>query len=221
MVEQSQVIREALRLLAERCPRLARRCYWAGTSAIAVEELHHRSSLDLDFHTKEALDDLRPVLAEIEHAFPGAFQVLQEPDEFGSGFRGILTLPSGATITIEALTNYEDVPRGELVPSSTAPAIQRVSLARYLAGKIQYVAGRAEARDLFDIHAVLRQHPELTPMARRLVAEQDALLLAERLLAWTDDAIAADLRAYPEASPTDAQAARDLLLEWLKPEGQR
>lgn len=29
-------------------------CYWAGTSATALEELGHRESFDLDFHTREA-----------------------------------------------------------------------------------------------------------------------------------------------------------------------
>ena len=216
MTEQIHVVAEAIQLLADRCPRLASRCYWAGTSSIAAEDLGHRESFDLDFHTKKALADLRPILAEIERAFPGCFDVLQTPDEFGSGFRGVLTLPGGASIIIEALSNYEDVPSEDLVPSSIAPNIQRVKLERYLADKIQCVAERTEARDLFDIHAVLQRRPELVPAARRLVGQQDALLLAERLLAWTDDDIAEDLRPYSGVSPTDASRARDMLLQWLR-----
>ncbi len=91
-----QLSRTALQLLAERCPRLVAKCYWAGTAAIATEELHHRRSFDLDFHT------------------------------------------------------------------------------------------------------------------------QDAVLLAERLLAWTDEAIDADLDAYDDVSSRAAHGARDLLLAWLK-----
>lgn len=69
----SEVLQEALRQLADRCSRLVGMCYWAGTSSVAIEELGHRESLDLDFHTYAALVDVRPVLAEIQRAFPGAF----------------------------------------------------------------------------------------------------------------------------------------------------
>jgi len=37
--------------LFERCPRLLKTCYWAGTSAVSLEEIHHRQSFDLDFHS--------------------------------------------------------------------------------------------------------------------------------------------------------------------------
>ncbi len=98
----------ALRLLSERCPRLTRLCYWAGSAALAIEELHHRLSFDLDFHTQDALRDVRPILAEIRHAFPGLFEVVQSPDEFGSGFSGILALPGGERIA-DDLAAYDDV----------------------------------------------------------------------------------------------------------------
>ncbi len=87
---------------------------------------------------------------------------------------------------------------------------------RYLADKIQCVPERAEARDLVDIAAVLRQHPELEPAAREALVAQDALLVTERLQAWTDAAIAADLEGYPEVDPKAAGGARDRLLSWLK-----
>jgi len=35
-------IREAIRLVARKCPRLKAACYWAGTACIATEELAHR-----------------------------------------------------------------------------------------------------------------------------------------------------------------------------------
>jgi len=216
MEEQCKVIEKALRMLAERCPRLTSLCYWAGTSSISIEELRHRQSFDLDFHTRKALLDVRPILAEIQAAFTGDFEIVQAPDEFGSAFRGVLKLPSGDKITIEVLSNYEDVPEGDLVNSVTAPGMQRVSIVRYLADKIQCVAERAEARDLVDILAVLRQHPEMEATARSLLAQQDALLLVERLLAWSDEEIEKDLKAYPDVNPGDAREARKLLLAWLK-----
>ena len=43
-----------------------------------------------------------------------------------------------------------------------------------------------------------------------------ALLLAERLLGWTEAAIREDLLAYPGVDPTDAIAMRDELLGLLK-----
>jgi hypothetical protein len=214
--KQIDVQRQALRLLGEKCPRLRRLCYWAGSAAMAIEELHHRTSFDLDFHTRQALKNVRPIMSEIQHAFPGQFEVIQAPDEFGSSFRGILTLPGGAQITVEVMSNYEDVLETDLVPSTTAPGILRVSLFRYLADKIQCVAERAEARDLVDILAVLHRHPEMEPLARRLLMEQDALLLAERLLSWTDERITADLEAYVDVSPEEARQTRDMLLQWLK-----
>ena len=78
------------------------------------------------------------------------------------------------------------------------------------------MAERVEARDLFDIYAVLHQRPELEQTARQLVSEQDALLLAERLIAWTHEELMKDLRSYPGVSPDDAMHARDMLLEWLR-----
>ena len=208
--------RAALRMLVDRCPRLARLCYWAGSAAIALEELRHRRSFDLDFHTREALRDVRPILAELRQAFPAALEIVQPPDEFGSGFRAVLTLPCGGRIAIEVRSNYEDARPGDLIPASSAPGLQRVSLSRYLADKIQCVAERVEARDLVDIWAVLRAHPEMERDARELLAQQDAALLAERLLAWSDAEIAEDLAAYDDVDPADARAARDRLLAWLK-----
>ena len=55
-------------------------------------------------------------------------------------------------------------------------------------------------------------------MAKRLVREQDALLLLERLLGWTDGEIEADLRAYPDTTPDDASGTRDLILQWIRAE---
>ncbi|MEW6747740.1 MAG: nucleotidyl transferase AbiEii/AbiGii toxin family protein [Planctomycetota bacterium] len=191
-------------------------CYWAGTAAIAIEELHHRQSFDLDFHTRAALHNVRPILAEIQAAFPGAFAVVQAPDEFGSGFQGILTLPEGEQITVEVLSNYEDVPIEDLVDAQSSPNMKRVSLSRYLADKIQCVVERLEARDLVDIMAVLQRRPDTERLARQLVAQQDAVLLAERLMGWTDEQIEKDLHAYRDVSAGDACKARDLLLGWVK-----
>ncbi|MCA1596944.1 MAG: hypothetical protein LC772_11045 [Chloroflexi bacterium] len=64
----------------------------------------------------------------------------------------------------------------------------------------------------------LDRRPDLMQMARRLALEQDALLLAERLLAWTDEEIEKDLRSHPGVPPAEAIAARDLLLSWLRSE---
>jgi len=213
---QVALARRALVLLCERCPRLVGLCYWAGTAAIATEELHHRQSFDLDFHTRRALVNVSPILAELRVAFGDGFEVVQAPDEFGSGFQGVLTLPEGERITIEVLSNYEDVPEADLVDADTVSSLKRVSLVRYLGDKIQCVAERVEARDLVDIAAVLRHAPGLRETAKALLAQQDALLLVERLLAWSDEEIARDLEAYDGVAPSDAAEARDLLLGWLK-----
>ena len=209
-------LREALRLLLEKCPFLTETCYWAGTAAIAVEELGHRQSFDLDFHTRRALLDVRPILARIRAAFAKDFELIHAPDEFGSGFLGLLTMPDGERIAIEVLSNYEDAPEADLVPSATAANLLRVSLSRYLADKIQCVAEGMEARDLYDVFAVLEARPALAPRARSLLAEQDALLIGERLLAWSDAEIERDLRAYPGVDPEGAKNARDRLLAWLR-----
>lgn len=209
-----------MRLICERCPRLVKACYWAGTASIAIEELHHRKSFDLDFHTRKALFDVRPIMAEVQAAFPGAFEVVQAPDEFGSGFQGVLILPGGERLTVEVLSNYEDVPDKDLVLAGAAGALKRVSISRYLADKIQCLVERAEAKDLVDIMAILRRKPGMEKEARRLLSEQDAVLLVERLLAWTDEAIKEDLAAYDDVDPKDASAARDVLLKWVKMEAE-
>ncbi|MBI4618449.1 MAG: nucleotidyl transferase AbiEii/AbiGii toxin family protein [Planctomycetes bacterium] len=182
---------------------------------IALEDLGHRQSFDLDFHTRAALVDTRPLLAELERSTEGGFEVVQVPDELGSGFGGLLALPGGEKIAIQVLSNYEDVPEGDLVPSTTAPPIQRVTLRRYLADKIQCVVERVEARDLFDIGAVLGARPDLSLAARRFVADQDALLLAERLTGWSEASIAEDLGAYAGVDPRQAVVTLKMLLSWL------
>jgi hypothetical protein len=78
------------------------------------------------------------------------------------------------------------------------------------------VVERIEARDLADIHAVLRLRPQLRRALPPLLARQDALLIAERLLGWTDDSIRADLRAYLDIDPGGAIAMRDELLGLLR-----
>jgi len=221
MRTKNEIARDALRLLVARCPRLVRTCYWAGTSSIAIEELGHRESFDLDFHTRRALVDVRPLLGELQVQFGDRFLLAQPPDEHGSGFSGVLRLPDGEQIAVEVLASFEEASDDDLVQSETAPRIARVSLRRYLEDKVQCVVERAEARDLLDIGAVLGRSPELERVARRALAEQDAALLAERLLGWSDEAIEADLEAYPEADPGGARQTRDRLLSWLKEEASR
>ena len=112
--KQNTILKKAILLLAERCPRLKTLCYWAGTSAIALEELGHRISFDLDFHTHKALVDVRPILAELQKAFPDCVEIIQAPDQFGSAFRCILSISQGERITVEVLSNFEDVPDSDI-----------------------------------------------------------------------------------------------------------
>jgi hypothetical protein len=213
-------LKEVLSALVAKCPRLRRSCYWAGAAAISLEELHHRGSFDLDFHTHRALVDVRPILAEIQQAFPGSFELISGPDEFGSGFTGVLRLPGLDGVALEVLSNFEDVPSRHLVPSSSAPKIRRITVERFLEDKIQCIAERAEARDLADVMAVLQRYPELGPAARRAVQAQDALVLAERLAGWGETSIRDDLVTYPDVDPREALQARDLLLGWLREQGR-
>lgn len=214
--EKNTTLARALRLIAGRCPRIVKACYWAGASAVSLEETHHRQSFDLDFHTRKALFDVRPLLAELQVAFPDRFEVITNPDEFGSGFKGILVLSENEKVTIEVLSNYQDVPTSELVESSLAPGVKRIGLMRFLADKIQCIVERSEARDLIDFLAILRHDPGMIPLARELVAGQDALILSERLLFWTDSALRNDLVLYEDVKPEQALEARDLLLSWMK-----
>lgn len=214
--DQDTILIQALRLLVEKCPRLRNSCYWAGASAIALEELHHRQSFDLDFHTQRALLDVRPILAEIEKAFPNRFEIVSQPDEFGSGFRGVLVLPNEEKITIEVLSNFQDVLQDELTDSKIVPQIKRITRERFLADKIQCIAESSEARDLVDFIALLKRFPELTAVAKDILQNQDALLITERLLFWSDPRIREDLSLYRDVNPNDAVEARDHLLSWFK-----
>jgi nucleotidyltransferase AbiEii toxin of type IV toxin-antitoxin system len=186
---------------------------------VAVDGLKHRISHDLDFHTKSALLDVRPILAEVQQAFGEDFEVLQIPDSFGSGFSGVLSLPSGASITLEVLSNYQDTPESDLVDCQVEPAFTRVNLPRYLADKVQCVAERAEARDLVDILAVINSDPDLERVVREVLKAQDAVLLVERLLMWSDELVTKDLAGYPDVQPSQAIVARDILLRFLKEDG--
>lgn len=214
--EELRSITVALETLKDRCPRLRRACYWAGTSCIAAEELHHRGSFDLDFHTRRAMVDTRPLLAELQGAFGEGFELVQAPDEFGSGFRGILTLASGESIAVEVLSSFEETQPSELVKATLVPAFRRITLRRYVQDKVQCIVERAEARDLVDLRATLTLRPELEAFMRNAVARQDALLLTERLLTWDDAGIRRDLASYEDVDPLDACHMRDLLLSWLK-----
>jgi hypothetical protein len=183
---------------------------------MALEELHHRGSFDLDFHTQKALVDVRPILAEIQQAFPGRFELISVANEFGSGFKGVLRLQEMEGVTVEVLSNFEDVPSHQLVRSRIAPKMWRITTQRFLADKIQCIAERSEARDLVDVAAVLERYPQLTDEARQLLKTQDALILAERLAAWSATSIDDDLAPYQDVNPGDALRARDLLLGWLR-----
>lgn len=214
-IKENTII-QALLLIARRCPRLVHQCYWAGTSAIAVEETHHRESFDLDFHTRAAHEKTTALMMELQAAFPDAFKVLQSPDEYGSGFQGLLLLPSGEEITVEVLSNYETVLDRDLEDARTVPGIKRVTLSRYLDDKIQCIAERSEARDLVDIMAVLQHVPALESRARQMLLVQDALLVTERLTGWSDTSIDDDLAAYHDVDTRVAKQGRDLLLSWLR-----
>jgi hypothetical protein len=202
--------------IAAKCPRLVASCYWAGTSAIALEELGHRQSFDLDFHTQEPLVDTRPVLTEIDRAFPRSLEIVRPPDAHGSGFTGLLKVSRREKLTLQVFGGFERVPERDLVRSATAPRLRRVTVRRYLWDKVQCVVERIEARDLVDIAAVVRHAPRMQLTLRRAIATQDALLLAERLLGWTDSAIREDLRAYADVDPKDAIAMRDRLLRIVR-----
>lgn len=215
---REELLRDAVCRIAMSCPRLVTQCYWAGTSAVSLEETRHRESFDLDFHSQHALVDTRPLLAELQRAFPGALEVVQGPDSFGSGFTATLELAGGDKLTVQVFAAFDDVPDEDLVPSSIASALRRVTLHRYLADKVQCIVERIEARDLVDIHAALRTRPQLRRTLRALVSAQDELLMAERLLSWTDASIRDDLRAHRDLDPDDAMTMRDELLELLRSE---
>lgn len=218
--EYKSTLIKALEQILKCCPRLVKTCYWAGTSAISIEELNHRQSFDLDFHTNRALYDVRAIMAEMQSAFRNHFEITQLPDEFGSGFQGVLHLEGGETVTVEVLSNYDDCAKGDTVPSSNLQGIRRVSLEKYLADKIQCVAERMESRDLIDIASILEKHPEFEEKARKHLMNQDAIFLTEQLMAWNEESIRNDLASHPDSPPDSALQTRDLLLTWIK-EGDR
>ncbi len=214
---QALLLQQTLQELVAACPRLRRSCYWAGTSAIALEELRHRDSFDLDLHTIHALEDVRPVLAEVQKSFGERFTLLEAPDHYGSGFSGLLQAQEGNPITVQVMASFEEVPPDELVPSRLVPGIRRVSLVKYLKDKLTCLVERAEARDLVDVMSLVSHSESLRGLAHRALSQLDEILLVERLLTWTDEAITRDLEAYPDVDPGQAIQARDLLLSWLQP----
>ena len=213
--DQAIQLQSALAELVSLCPKTRNECYWAGTSAIALEELQHRDSFDLDLHTIHAQVDVRPLLSEIQIAFKDRLTLIEPPNPYGSGFQGSIKLAGGEELTLQLMANFEEVSSDQLVPSRLVPGIRRVGLPKYLRDKLTCLVERAEARDLVDILFVIQHSASLKSLARRALANLDEILLAERLLAWTEDALAADLKAYPDLDPEYASQARDLLLSWL------
>ena len=205
---ETELIR-AMKEVVARCPRLARTCYWAGTAAIAVEELHHRRSFDLDLHTHRALIDVRPLLAEVERAFGSSCNVLRAPDEFGDGFAVVVEYRPRKKIVLEVLSNYRDVEPRQLTPSKAVPGLMRVSLRRYLDDKVQCLIDRTEARDLVDIHAALAAQPRLRSALRAALRAQDGILLLQRMEGWTPASLKADLAAYRDIDPSVALNMRN------------
>lgn len=216
---RAELLQHTLARMVERCPRLVRHCYWAGTSAIALEELGHRESFDLDFHTQEPMLDTRPMLAELQRAFPRAVELVAPPDEFGSGFTASLRVKRGVRVPVQVFAGFEAVPDRDLTPSSTVPGLRRITLRRYVQDKVQCVAERLESRDLVDLAAAVRARPSLERVLARAVAAQDRLVLAERLLAWTDAVIREDLRSHADVDPDDALGMRDRMLRMLRGKG--
>jgi hypothetical protein len=149
-------------------------------------------------------------------AFPGRFEVITNPDEFGSGFKGVLVLSGQKQVTIEVLSNYQDVEGDDLVESRLVPGMKRISLTRFLADKVQCILERSEARVLVDFLAAIRHDPGITELARELIAGQDALILSERLLLWTESALRSDLEIYEDVDPEQAVEARNLILSWIR-----
>lgn len=207
---------ELLEEITSKCPMLVKSCYWAGTTAIALEELNHRESFDLDFHSDTALLDARPLLAELKIAFKDRLQVIQAPDSFGGGFRVTIKSKAGESLVIEVLSNFEDIPDYELVHSKLVPNLRRVSLNKYLKSKVQYLVERNEARDLVDIAATLAKFPNSEGIVKAFVLKQDAVLMAERLLNWKDEDLAQELSIYGDDKKTLAVFIKEKILLWLK-----
>lgn len=70
--------------------------------------------------------DVRPLLAELQRAFPRAIEVVRPPDAFGSGLSAVLKLQRRAKLTVEVFGGFEAVPSSDLVPSKVAPKLRRV-----------------------------------------------------------------------------------------------
>lgn len=212
----AQLLLSALGEIVSSCPRVVRRCYWAGTSAISIEELQHRNSFDIDLHTLRAQASTAPILQDLQQQFGPRFSLIETPNPYGAGFQGALSVTGGQSLTLQVMSNFQTVKKSEVVPSSRIPVLLRVGLTKYLRDKLTCLVERAEARDLVDVQATLRQRPDLEKVARKELAALDEVLLVERLLAWSDQAIAGDLKLYPEVDPALACSARDLLLKWVK-----
>ncbi len=209
------ILAATLREIVSTCPGVKSSCYWAGTSAIALEELKHRDSFDIDLHTIHALEDLRPLLAELDRTFSTRLLVAEPPGPYRSGFQGIIQVADGKELTLQVMANFEEVPLDQLVDSTLIPGLRRVGLGKDLRDKLTCLVERAEARDLVDVMFSIEHRPSLESLARRALSTLDEVLLAERLLSWTDQLLEADLKAYPGVDPGRARQARDLLLSWL------
>jgi hypothetical protein len=211
-----ELVSQVLTILVKSCPKLLANCYWAGSSAISIEELSHRQSYDLDFHTCDALIDVRPFLAEIKRAFPKVTEIVAAPAGLSAGFRVSVQLDQGQEMLIEVLSNFDDVSKEDLSEAKIVKGVKRVSLNKYLRDKLQCLCERTEARDLADIFAVLQKFPKLVNFAHQCLLQIDLVLLSQRLLDWNDEALKSDLLKYNDIKFDEVKAMRDKMLAWIK-----
>lgn len=75
-------------------PQGRKRCYWV-----------------------RAFVDARPLLAEFQKRFGQTFELVETPNPYGAGFQGQLDVGADSLLTIQVMTNFQDVKNNGLVPS--------------------------------------------------------------------------------------------------------
>ena len=146
------VQREVLIGLAD-LPVIRDNFFLTGGTALSVFYLHHRTSEDLDFFSRESVD-----LAELQFSIRTMWQSRQTLIRSASRFLSLLIENVKVDIVIDPLSDRSD--RDRISVGSSQVLID--SLKNIGANKLCTLVSRTEPKDFVDFFVLLREFPDLT-----------------------------------------------------------
>lgn len=167
------LMQQALSEIAEAIPKSHEKLYLGGTAPVSIRHLRHAISLDLDFHTNQALAPTSLEARSLKKHFKGRLEWFEADHEFGI-FRGAIDSgeidQNGGKILIEIdlFSHFEDTPNELLEDGGTWSKFKTTSLHAYLKNKVTCLEERAEAKDLYHLYCLWKERGWSTKVEREL-----------------------------------------------------